>query len=184
MHLSHNKPVQHYRLRKECLGSGPAQKNLGILVNSQLKLSQECIQAAKKANGILACVSNGVASRTREVIVPLYSALLRPNPKLFVQFWATHDKKDTEVLEQDQRRATKMLKGLKIISQEKRMRELGLFTLEKGTSNRLRGDSLKLHQGQFSLSMGMNLFIERVGKHWNGVPREVVDSPSLEVFKK
>ena len=109
----------------------PDEKDLEVLVVKTLNTSQQCVPGAWKTNDILGCIRRGVASRAREVIIFLYSALVMPHLEYCIQVWGPKHRKDAKLLERFQKRATEMIRRLEHLSCEDRLKELGLFSEEK-----------------------------------------------------
>ncbi|XP_059575643.1 uncharacterized protein LOC132246527 [Alligator mississippiensis] len=207
------KNVQHtYSLGNDLLGGTEVEKDLGVLVDSKMNMSRQCDKAIKKANGTLSCISRCMTNRSKEVILLLYRALVRLQLEYCVQFWAPQFKRDADNLERVQRRATRMVKDLQTKPYEERLENLDLFSLrkrrlrgdlvaaykfitgaQKGVGEYLftkappgvtRKNGHKLADSRFRLDIRKNFFTVRVAKVWNGLPREVVLSPTLGVFKR
>ncbi|CAM4707266.1 unnamed protein product [Lepidochelys kempii] len=211
MHLGINNKNFSYKLGTHQLEVTEEEKDLGVLVDNRMTMSRQCDMALKKANAVLGCIRRGISSRDKEVLVPLYKALVRPHPEYCVQFWSPMFKKDEFKLEQVQRRATRMIRGMENLSYERRLKELGLFSL---TKRRLRGDMIALYKyirgintgegeelfklstnvdtkpngyklviGKFRLEIRRRFLTIRGVKFWNSLPREAVGAKDLSGFK-
>lgn len=112
LNLGCNSPMGQYMRQANWLESSLAEKDLGCLVDTKLSVSQQCALATKNANSLLACIRKSIASRARKVIIPLYSALVRPHLERQVQFCASQYKRDRGIQDRVQQRVMRMIKGL------------------------------------------------------------------------
>ena len=107
LHVGRGNPKHKDRLGGEWLESSPEEKDLGILVDEKLNMSRQCALTAQKANRILGCIKGSVASRLRQGILPLCSALVRPHLESCMQLWSPQHRTDMDLLEWVQKRPQK-----------------------------------------------------------------------------
>lgn len=210
MHIGHRNLHADYTMLGSEVEKTDLEKDLGVLISSDLKFSKQCIEVEKKAQKLLGYIKRQFKYRNKEIVLTLYNSLVRPHLEYAVQFWSPALRKDIDRLERVQARATKLIPSIRKKGYQRRLQDLGLYTLEtrrlrgqlievfkilKGfnnvdyrnfftlNENQTRNNGLKIELKRFSTSLCGNFFTYKIGNVWNGLPSEVVNSSSVEQFK-
>ena len=141
LHAGHGNTGVNYEMGGTILCKTVKEKDLGVTMNANMKVSEQCRIAASKGNQILGMIRRNITYKEKGLIVPLYKAIVRPHLEYCIQAWRPYLRKDIDILEKVQRRTTKLITGLRDLSYDDRLKECGLTTLEK---RRLRGDQIEV----------------------------------------
>ena len=143
LHIGPGNPSMNYEMGGTILSKTVKEKDLGVTMNANMKVSEQCRIAASKSNQVLGMIRRNITYKDKSLIVPLYKAIVRPHLEYCIQVWSPYIRNDIDMLEKIQRRATKLIPGLRDLRYEERLRECGLTTLE---TRRLRGDQIEVFQ--------------------------------------
>ena len=141
LHTGHGNEDTQYTMGENVLNTTLKEKDLGLTISADMKVLEQCGIAAAKGNQILGLIRRNIVYKEKELIIPLYKTIVRLHLEYCIQAWRPYRKKDIDMLERVQRRATKMIPKLRNISYEMRLKECGLTTLE---TRRLRGDQIEV----------------------------------------
>jgi Reverse transcriptase (RNA-dependent DNA polymerase)/Endonuclease-reverse transcriptase len=212
LHIGKNNPRIPYTIDSTTIAAVNNQIDLGITVSHDLKWEDHILGIVKRANSIIYLVKKSFHNITGDIFIKIYKSFIRPVLEFGFQIWSPYFKKDIELLEKTQRRATKILPvGYYNKPYEERLRLLKLPTLEhrrlRGdlietfkilsnkyslpnmsqiftmNHNNLRGHHLKLSKNRFRTNPGKNLISNRVVDLWNGLPEDVIKAEDLNQFK-
>ncbi len=129
MHMGHHNPAFNYTMNGQILEETKEERDIGVIVSSNMKPTPQCLRAAKTAQTVLGQLSRAFHYRDRHVFMRLYKQYVRPHLEFSTQAWAPWTEGDRNCLEKVQQRAVKMVSGLKSNVYEERLRELNLPTL-------------------------------------------------------
>ena len=149
MHFGYSNPRYSYELNRNKLETTSEEKDLGVIISDNLQPSVQCAKAANRAMSALGVVKKCFKHLDQESFPVLYKSYVRPHMETCVQAWSPYFKKDIDILEKTQRRATKLIPSLKHLPYEERLRKLNLMPL---VQRRLRGDLIET----FKFMKGIN----------------------------
>ena len=212
LHFGYNNPMFMYNMDGRNLQSKTEEKDLGVYINTSMKFNKQCAESVKKANRVIGIIKRNFMNFDRSVIIKLYKSLVRPHLDYAIPVWRPYLKKDITLLENVQRRMTKLIPNLRHKTYEERLKELKLMTLEQRHirqdlltfyniinknmniniegiveiigSQKTRGNSFKIRPKHARLEIRKNTFFERIWKTWNELPEEVVSAKTINKFKE
>ena len=140
LHTGPGNTGMNYEMRGTILSKTVKEKDLGVTMNANMKVSEQCRIAASKGNQ-LGMIRRNITYKEKRLIILLYKAIVRPHLEYCIHAWSPYLRKDIDMLEKIQRRATKLIPGLRDLTYEERLKECGLTTQE---TRRLRGDQIEV----------------------------------------
>ena len=141
MHFGYNNLKTDYKMSDNSLDKVDMERDLGVIIQSNLKCNEQCANAVKSANRTLGMIKRSFSYLDEDIVLQLYKTLVRPKLEYSVQAWRPYLRKDIDLIEKVQRRATKLVPNLKHKTYEERLLHLNLTTLE---TRRLRGDLIEV----------------------------------------
>ena len=139
LHTGPRNTGMNYEMGGTILSKTVKEKYLGVSMKANMKVSDQCRIAPSQGNQVIGMIRRNITYKENSLIVPLYKAIVRPHLEYCIQAWSPHLRKDIDMLEKIQRRATKLIPELRDLKNyEERLKECGLTTLE---TRRLRGGS-------------------------------------------
>ena len=210
MHFGYKNPKQVYHLNGHALEETDHEKDLGVIIDSNLKFHTHTAAASKKANQILGIIKKSYTTRDKLTITLLYKAMVRPHLEYGNTIWGPYYQSDIKMIESIQRRATKLVPGLKDKSYEERLKELKLpslvyrrrrgdliqmfkiinglvrmnvSTLFSPSDSNTRGHSKRVFKKHAVKFPRTNFFSQRIVNDWNSLPTDIVNAPTINTFK-
>ena len=116
LHTGHGNLDVNYKMGDTVLGTNVKEKDLGVTINADMKVSEQCGIAASKGNKIIGLIRRNITYKDKKLIIPLYKAIVRPHLEYCIQAWIPYRKKDIDTLERIQRRSTKIIPELRGLS--------------------------------------------------------------------
>ena len=211
MHVGRNNTCNQYFMGGHKLKVTKEEKDLGVIIDSDFKFHRHSGSAIKRSNQILGLIKKSFATRDERTISNLYKSLVRPHLEYGNIIWGPFHQADIKLVEQVQRRATKLVSTIKDLPYEERLRALKLPSLahrrkrndmiqlykimnnliqidqrmlfEPARVASTRGHRFKIAKGGATKLVRRNAFSQRVINQWNNLPSEIVESPTLLTFK-